>query len=391
MSPDLPKGPINGNVQQPYVIMLVPACNEERHIYDTLESLNRQTRRPDETIVIINNSHDRTAAIASAMQPDFPGLKVLTMTENKHKKSGALNFALRDISLDDTVIIGEMDADTKVSLNIIEEALREFSNNSQLGGLCSRCGVKPFHECGERPPDAVPTKWEYLVWLAQAFEYGFTDATRATKSGRVKVMAGAFTLYRAQALRQVALRRQTNGDPIVFDPASEVEDYTLTLDVRAAGYLCLAGQHMWAETDVPIRLFGRGGLFAQRLRWYRGSTTEIIHRRLAPEIRHDVGWELVQLFGSLCKFAAFIAIPLLLLFSPGISFDWSKFSTIMLAGMVFLTWALYVPDLKYLRHIPKLTRLLSLTIIPTLLYGFWDDIIYYISYYHAITNRRGRW
>lgn len=63
----------SGISESPYIVMLVPACNEEAHIEATLESLNQQTRRPDETIVILNNSTDRTEEIVSGMLPGFTG------------------------------------------------------------------------------------------------------------------------------------------------------------------------------------------------------------------------------------------------------------------------------------------------------------------------------
>lgn len=381
---------IAGEDKQPFVIMLVPACNEERHIDATLVSLNRQTRRPDETIVILNNSTDRTGEIATAMIPNFPGLKVLTMAENTAKKAGALNYAMRTIMLTNHTIVGEMDADTLVADNIIEDGLKELADNPRLGGLCSRCGVKRFDECGERKPGKSSSRWEYLVWLMQTIEYGMTDARRADTSGNVKVMAGAFTLYTAEALRRVCRIRSTDGLIMVYDDSSEVEDYVLTLDVRSVGLQALAGQTMRSWTDVPVTLFGRQGLASQRLRWYRGSAVEIMKRRLQPEIRNHVGLEALQLFLSISRLIAFTVMGFILL-SPSYGIDWTLFSVFILVSMFVFNWALYVPTLKYIEHVPPLLRLLPLTIVPMQIYSVWDDFVLYVSYVQSVTNRHRRW
>lgn len=374
----------------PYVIMLVPACNEERHIRATLQSLNQQTRRPDETIVIINNSHDNTEQIAQQMIPEFPGLKVLKMTENKSRKSGALNFALRTIPWSSNLIFGEMDADTQVAANVIEEGLKEFASDPNLGGLCSRCGVKPLRDCGDRPPGQKPTVWEHIVWLMQAFEYGLTDRRRADTAGHVKVLAGAFTMYTAVAFQRVCRLRHHDGKIAVFDESSRVEDYVLTLDVRSVGLRARAGQSMRSWTDVPTTIRGRQGLLAQRLRWYGGSVDELRRRKLDPTIRRDALMEGLLLFTSLSRLLAFGAMGFIIA-SPDYSFEWTPFSVIILVTMSLMSWALYLPSLSYIEHVPPLLRLLPLTIIPMQLYSIGDDAVLYYSYVDSFTNRRRNW
>ncbi len=381
----------SGISESPYIVMLVPACNEEAHIEATLESLNQQTRRPDETIVILNNSTDRTEEIVSGMLPRFHGLKLLNMRENKAKKSGALNYGIRSLDLTDRMIIGEMDADTKVAPDIIEEGIKEFAANPRLGGLCSRCGVKPFDECGERDPGQRPTKWEYVVWLLQIYEYGITDLRRAEMAGKVKVMAGAFTLYTAAALRQAAKLHTGPGEPMqVFDESSRVEDYVLTLDVRGAGFDALCGQTMRAWTDVPITLLGPRGLFKQRIRWYGGSVDEFRRRRFRPEIRHDVLMEAFTIYMSLSKLVAILAF-LFIWLHPTINAEWGVFAVSILVLTVVVNLIMYGPCVRYMEHVPRTLQVLPLTILPIFLYRLWDEVVLFLSYVDSLTGKNQRW
>ena len=44
--------------------VLVIANNEEKHIEDCLKSLTNQTQKPDEIVLIVHNSEDKTLEIA---------------------------------------------------------------------------------------------------------------------------------------------------------------------------------------------------------------------------------------------------------------------------------------------------------------------------------------
>src|SRR5919107_4779448 len=46
------------------VSIVVPALNEESHVGHLLSDIRRQTRRPQEVIVVDAGSHDRTVAVA---------------------------------------------------------------------------------------------------------------------------------------------------------------------------------------------------------------------------------------------------------------------------------------------------------------------------------------
>jgi cellulose synthase/poly-beta-1,6-N-acetylglucosamine synthase-like glycosyltransferase len=236
----------------PSIVALVPAHNEEKLIAETIHSLCQQTCPLERVIIISDNSTDGTVAIVRSLMGIYPQLSVMETANNKAKKAGALNQALGHINPRQGDFVLQMDADTILAPDLVEEAMREFTDDPNLGGVCSRCGVKSL------PPEAT---WsQRLVWRVQNLEYGLTDSRRIQKQGHVKVLAGAVTIYRSEVLQRIALLRSGDSSLKVWDERSLVEDYVLTLDVRSLGYQARAGSRMHSWTDVPMTLFGPGGL-----------------------------------------------------------------------------------------------------------------------------------
>jgi cellulose synthase/poly-beta-1,6-N-acetylglucosamine synthase-like glycosyltransferase len=57
--------------------VIIPARNEEAHLGDLLASLERQSRRPEEVIVVDDRSEDATAVIAESFRQRLPQLEVV--------------------------------------------------------------------------------------------------------------------------------------------------------------------------------------------------------------------------------------------------------------------------------------------------------------------------
>lgn len=88
------------------ISIVVPVYNEADHIAACLRSIDRQTVRPYEVIVVDNNSTDNTAALAT----QFPFVTVLHEPKQGvvHARNTGFNAARGDI-------IGRIDADTVIS------------------------------------------------------------------------------------------------------------------------------------------------------------------------------------------------------------------------------------------------------------------------------------
>lgn len=74
------------------IVALIPAHDEAVSIKQTIAALGAQTVPADRVIVFADNCTDDTAALASAA-----GAEVMTTHGNRHKKAGAINYALRRI------------------------------------------------------------------------------------------------------------------------------------------------------------------------------------------------------------------------------------------------------------------------------------------------------
>lgn len=98
--------------------IIIPAYNEERHLKVCLDAIARQSVKPDEVIVVDNNSTDATVQIAQ--QYDF----VVIIKEPKqgivHARNAGFNAAKG-------MLIGRIDADTVLSTSWVETVKHEYA------------------------------------------------------------------------------------------------------------------------------------------------------------------------------------------------------------------------------------------------------------------------
>ncbi|HEX9030923.1 MAG TPA: glycosyltransferase family 2 protein [Streptosporangiaceae bacterium] len=106
------------SVRKLSVTVIVPAFNEELGLPDTLDSLLRQTVRPDRVIVVDDCSTDRTGDIARRY-----GVEVLRPSRNLGSKAKAQNYALPSC---DTELVLPVDADTALADDYIERIVVPF-------------------------------------------------------------------------------------------------------------------------------------------------------------------------------------------------------------------------------------------------------------------------
>src|SRR5688572_2402797 len=120
--------------------VIVPAYNEADSIADTVRSLQNQTLKPAEIIVVDDCSTDDTGDIARSC-----AVTVLRPDTNTGTKAGAQNLALRSVKTRYTMAV---DADTTLAPDAIELLLKAFDG----GDIAAACGfVVPRH---------VRTLWE---------------------------------------------------------------------------------------------------------------------------------------------------------------------------------------------------------------------------------------
>jgi poly-beta-1,6-N-acetyl-D-glucosamine synthase len=239
------------------VTALIPARNEEHHIAATLQSLRGQTRPPAAVWVIADNCTDATTEVAKAN-----GAEVYTTVDNRDRKAGGLNQLLARLlpTFGPLDVVLVMDADTVMVEDFLERAEAEFDASPDLDAVG---GVF----VGDDSPGLLAQlqRNEYL-------RYG-RDISR--RQGRVFVLTGTASVFRADALSAVADARGTVLPGIqgqVYDTYSLTEDNELTLALKTLGAGTLSPRGCRVRTELMPTW---GDLWRQRQRWQRGALENI--------------------------------------------------------------------------------------------------------------------
>lgn len=122
------------------ICVVIPAHNEEKYLADCLYSFVQQTQKPDELIVVDDNSTDGTFKIASGFAGDHEWITVVQKESSDEHLPGqkvveAFNFGLAQASLHYD-LIGKFDADIILPNNYFEQMRNHFQANWLLG-MCS--------------------------------------------------------------------------------------------------------------------------------------------------------------------------------------------------------------------------------------------------------------
>jgi len=271
-------------------VVVVPARNEEVGILTSLNSLARQSVRPDLIIVVVNNSTDNTEAYAArfAAQWQSPKTIVHVLRDNPHKKAGALNYGIGWLRsqvggrLDTTVKhLLTMDADTELHPKFIERATNVMESDQSIGGVSAAC----FGRTGLwRNP------WQRYLLGMQIIEYG--RAANMRYRSDIHTMAGAGSFYRGKALQSLLDLR---GKVFWEDHRNLVEDYETTLTLKECGWKVTANQLCIAYTDLMPTL---KELLQQRERWVRGTVDSLRRRGWTKFTWHSIVTMILGLFGA---------------------------------------------------------------------------------------------
>ena len=121
------------------ISIIIPAHNEATYIADCLNTFVAQTERPDEIVVVDDNSTDNTHTIATNFSKKHSWIRVIQRKSNAQHLPGkkviaAFNFGLAHASNYD--LIGKFDADIKLPPTYFEQMRKHFKSNWKLG-MCS--------------------------------------------------------------------------------------------------------------------------------------------------------------------------------------------------------------------------------------------------------------
>jgi 4,4'-diaponeurosporenoate glycosyltransferase len=136
------------------VTAIVPARDEADRLPLLLESLERQTRRPDQTIVVDDHSADSTAAVARS----FPGVTVIPAPAVPAGWTGKCWACTVGADAADGEVLVFLDADVVLADDALAAVLTSWDTQ---GGLLS---VQPHHE-PERPVEALSLPFNVVALM----------------------------------------------------------------------------------------------------------------------------------------------------------------------------------------------------------------------------------
>lgn len=346
------------------VTVLVPAHNEEHSLPNTLAALARQARKPDRVIVIADNCTDRTAQIAVEM-----GHEAFETVGNVHKKGGALNQALNMLlpltDPGDAILV--MDADTSLDPRFIEVAAARLISDPELAAVGGIFHGEPGHG---------------LIGQFQRNEYARYSTQIGARRGRVFVLTGTATMFRASALMDVAAARGLfiPGEPgKVYDTAALTEDNELTLALKSLGATMMSPSECAVVTELMPTW---RNLWKQRQRWQRGALENLGAYGLTRATIRYWGQQVGIGYGTVSLNAALI---LMLLTALAID-QWIWFPFWTTVGLIFLVERVVTAWRTGWRG-----RLLAGTLIPELAYDVFLQAVFISCLVDISLNRQARW
>ncbi|MEJ2860094.1 glycosyltransferase [Actinomycetospora flava] len=357
-----PAKPRTRRSQTTTVAVLVPAHNEEEGIAATVEGLLSQDvpewLEISGIVVVANNCTDRTAEIARR----YP-VTVLEMPDNPDKKAGALNHGWR-VAAQDAELVLTMDADTVLLDDTVAAMAAELRGNVVLGAVCARYWATPG---------------KGLAWRMQRLEYARYDDLRDLRGWRVSVASGAAAMYRSAALAAVAKARAA-GEP--WDGSSLIEDYALTLELKALGWRVAAARNAHVYTTPPDTF---RALWTQRLRWGRGGMDECLKRGWSTATRKDIF--AYGLFGFSVFFRLLFVTMLALMIIYAVPFRYALIGLIPLAVM----WLERMTSMWRLPGRSFTDVALVAIVLVEDVYGFFLEWCAVVAAWRCLNARRQAW
>jgi biofilm PGA synthesis N-glycosyltransferase PgaC len=265
--------------------VIVPAFNEEGSIAETVCSLQSQTCRPDQILVVDDCSTDRTAAIAGSL-----GVTVLRPPANTGSKAGAQTFALPYVR---TELAMAVDADTTLACDAIEKLLECFDDPAVAAASGA---VLPRH---------VRSIWERGRYVEYMFAFAFFKRIQ-DHFGKPMISSGCFSAYCTRRLRKVG----------GWSARTMAEDMDLTWTLYQCGWKV---RFVPDAVCYPIEPHNLHLLRKQLRRWSHGFVQNVmLHRRGLLHLGYLRSMVALAFWDALiASFAFLVALPILaVLISP---------------------------------------------------------------------------
>ncbi|MCP3925889.1 MAG: glycosyltransferase family 2 protein [Desulfobacterales bacterium] len=226
--------------ENPLISIIVPGKNEGRYIPELAKSLNRQTYKNIETIIVDDGSDDNTFKILRKLKNEGK-IDSIFRNDVRGGKASAANLALM---YSNGKYVVHLDADTHLKEDSVEQIIIPFYMDSSIGAVGGDLRVKNIYA--------------NLATSLQSIDYMKSISTgRVVNSqlGILRIISGAFGAFRKDVLDQI------KG----WDVGPGL-DGDLTLKIRKLGLKVKHEPEAVCYTSVPDSFIK---LIKQRYRWDR--------------------------------------------------------------------------------------------------------------------------
>lgn len=365
LSPRVESARTRGHYSGPISItVLIPAHNEESLITHCITEIKTQLRPSDRIVVLSDNSTDATTRFAR-----MESVEVYETIRNDQQKAGALNQVLSALlpGLGNNDLVMVLDADTVLDKNFIATAIHRFENDRGLSAI----GGVFYGEPGSG-----------IIGQLQRNEYVRYARLLRRRRGRVFVLTGTSTIFRAHALSVVAKSRGTSlpgnhGD--VYDTHALTEDNELTIALKTLGALIESPAECRVVTEV---MANRKQLWSQRMRWQRGALENIGQYGVTRTTLRYWGQQL-GLGYSAIALSSFLLLMLITFLAVD---NWVWFPFWLGVGAIFI-----VERMVSVWRAGWKGRILAALLIPELAYDMFLNAVFLKSLFDIAFNRSASW
>ena len=230
----------------PFVSLHVPAHNEPPDmVIDTLRSLLRLDYPGYEIILIDDNTDDERLWRPVEDWCARHGVKFAHLEDWPGYKSGALNYALRELTDDRAEIVGVVDSDYQIEPGFLRR--------------CAPMFAEAWVGFTQAPQDYRGwTRAPYYRRLYYSYKYFFAVSQPSRNERDGAIFAGTMGLIRRVALEQLG----------GWDEWCITEDAELSLRLLRAGWSGLTVDESWGKGIMPLTFEALKG---QRYRWCFGG------------------------------------------------------------------------------------------------------------------------
>ena len=358
---DITRGHDSGPIK---LTILIPAHNEADLIVHCITELRTQLREIDRVVVVSDNSTDATAELARG-----EGVEIYETVGNTQKKAGALNQVLKAMlpGLKNNDVVMVLDADTVLDKGFIAAAVRRFENDRGLSAI----GGVFYGEPGSG-----------IIGQLQRNEYVRYGRLLKRRRGRVFVLTGTSTMFRARALQTVAESRGSmlpgvQGD--VYDTHALTEDNELTMALKTLGALMESPAECGVITEVMAT---RKELWAQRMRWQRGALENVGQYGVTRTTLRYWGQQL-GLGYSAIALTSFLLLMLLTFLAVD---NWVWFPFWLGVGSIFI-----LERMVSVWSAGWKGRILAFFLIPELIYDMFLNTVFVKGLIDIAFNREASW